>query len=490
MITKILSPFFFLAGIFTIAIYMMMIPGPFSAPLIRNSLTAILISVVLFFLYSSKTQLKGYYLKPSNLFIIGYCIVNFQYIIDFLLGYKFANTRFITHADTLNQCAVLGLIGLFAFIAGYSSNFKIRIKEASKTIKNNREQYSNATQILFFLQLLFFIGFLATINIVSFLTGLDYVNSESNNNSEFEGLLYVTNILIILNVIAKGLALKNIRQYLSSFPKLSLFIILIYMIMRLISGDRGPFIYTVLLLFYGYCYATRKKIKIQTIIILLAICITGVSVIGIARGLDSQTSFFSRFMDSIELFSKGGRFGNGMEKQSFFTPTEELGFSFLVNQEAVNSIEKEGKEYNWGTYSFYSLIFGIPFMPGIVQNQLDVPPENCSSVSYIDNEYFGTQEKTWSLGTTILSDLYLQFGSFGVFIGLMITGIIFNYIDKIIFVYKKSNVSIYLLLFALTFASKSIYMPRAVLFADLARFVWGAIIIWTILKFRLFKAKI
>lgn len=72
----------------------------------------------------------------------------------------------------------------------------------------------------------------------------------------------------------------------------------------------------------------------------------------------------------------------------------------------------------------------------------------------------------------------------------MITGIIFNYIDKIIFVYKKSNVSIYLLLFALTFASKSIYMPRAVLFADLARFVWGAIIIWTILKFRLFKAKI
>lgn len=47
--------------------------------------------------------------------------------------------------------------------------------------------------------------------------------------------------------------------YLKSIPMLLLLVIGFYMGLRMMSGDRGPVIYTGLMLFYSYVITTQKK---------------------------------------------------------------------------------------------------------------------------------------------------------------------------------------------------------------------------------------
>lgn len=44
--------------------------------------------VCMYLLYQQKSIYKGMWHKPSNIFLFGYLIVSFQYLLDFCLGYK------------------------------------------------------------------------------------------------------------------------------------------------------------------------------------------------------------------------------------------------------------------------------------------------------------------------------------------------------------------------------------------------------------------
>ena len=327
-------------------LYMYQPLGRFLPSLFDISMVILAACLIAYIAYSQKSPLKGYWIRPSILFLIGYLAVNLQYIADFRLGLKTTDSRMILHEDVLNHCLLLGVIGLIAFVSGYISKpIKIQNVSLSPMPKQTSE-----FRIVFLsvLNVLVFVAFLLTIDFVSFVTGADYGNSD-RVNSQFEGLLYVTNALIVCSVCMKSSENITFGKYIRSFPTSSLIVIALYMIMRLMSGDRGPFIYTALLLFFGYAYCTRKKIKFTHVLVYVFSGMLLMSLVGIARSLEINRTFGERIGEAFDIFTTSGRFGDKGDR-SIFPYTEEMGFSFVVNQTDVYAVEEKGEPLNYGTY--------------------------------------------------------------------------------------------------------------------------------------------
>ncbi|MBO4334151.1 MAG: oligosaccharide repeat unit polymerase [Paludibacteraceae bacterium] len=445
----------------------------FNSSLFDIGMLMIIISMVVFVRYSESSPLKGFWIRPSFLFIIGYLAVNFQYLLDFRLGLKTVSSRMILYPDILNHCMVLGVVGLLSFVAGY---INIPVEENSlHSTHSSVKQVELPTSILVVLNFFLFVAFIATIDIVPFLSGVSYSSSEQGN-AQIEGLLYVSNALIVVQACIQVPDNCTVKKYVSVFPKLSLCIVSLYMLMRLLSGDRGPFIYTALLLFFGYAYSSRRRVKLRSVIFLAIGGMLFISLVGIARSLDKGVGFGDRMSEAFEMFNSGGRFSD-REERSVFSLTEELGFSFFVNQTDVHAVEVNGEPFNYGLYTFNEVLSAIPFMPSLLQTTLSLPPERFSSAGFANFHYFGGYERNWGIGTSIVGDFFLQFGVWGVLLGMFLSGVFLRYLDILIYVRDKSFIGVFTLLFIFLFASKSIYMPRAMLLVELPRFVWGSILL-------------
>lgn len=431
----------------------------------------VVIGVLIFIYYSQQSSLKDYWFKPSNLFLIAYLVVNFQFLLDYRLGLKNNFSFYIIFPNVLNHCFILAIIGLLAFVGGYICSFNGEYVEPIR----EKPKYSAWTIPVVLIHLAVFAIFLYTIDIGAFLTGTDY-GSETSIYSHLEKLLTSINAVLVTLVVTRYEGDGSIRSYISSFPIVSLVTIGLYMLLRLFSGDRGPFIYTAILLFYGYLYVSRKKIKLVTTVIILGIGMFVMSIVGIARSLDKTNDFISRMTSAAEDFSVEGRFSS-LESQTVLPLTEELGLSFLVNQTDVQAIEVEGEKFHPGSYFLISIANGIPFVPGLIRKIFNVSHENFSSTGFANSHFFRNKEATWSIGTTIVGDFYLQFGTLGVLLGLFISGWFMKFLDVFLLVRERRYDNMYILLFVLLFSSTSVYIPRSLLLGELPIFVLGAIII-------------
>lgn len=466
-----------LLGILLSCVYFLIPVGPFSKVLFDAGLIIIVLCVWLFFWHSQHTPLRGYWLKPSNFFIMAFIAVNFQYLLDYRLGFKDDSSMHILYPQILNQCLVLGVVGLLAFTAGY---VRWRADREPRVADSGLERAKNLISTLrtpiIVLHLLTFIAFVWTIDLDAFLSGESYSESTATY-SHIEKLLGAMNVLVVLCSVVKTKSGESLKAYLSSFHWISLSIFGIYMVLRLISGDRGPFVYTSLLLFYGYAFNHRKKYRLLITLLVVVAAAFAMSVVGIARSLDLNQDFFSRVDRASSVFAASGRFAD----RSVSPLTEELGFSFVVNQTDVYAIEVEEEKLHPGSYLLISLLNGIPFIPSLITRIFHISYEDFSSTGFANVHFFGNMERTWSVGTTIIGDFFLQFSIFGVLIGLFLAGIIMKEVDMTIYVKERSQISIPLLVFALAYASKGLYLPRSLLFGELST------VILTLIVFLLLK---
>lgn len=453
-------------------IYYLISMSPFSSLLFDVGIIFFVIGLLIFFKYTKKNKLSDCWLKPSNIFLVGYFAVNLQYLLDYRLGLKSDESTLITEPQTLNYCLVIGVAGFLAFVLGYIWK--------NISVYNSKEDNASLHHLVippFFILFHFvmFVLFLLTINISDFLLGSAFVDEE--NQSPFEGLFFLATMLLVLFISRQEILRESFISYLKLFPKISLIIIVFYMILRMFSGDRGPMIYTGLLLLYGYIAASKKRWRLSFVLPLLIVSSLFVSLIGMARTGNLNESFFDRIMNSYTSYTTDGRFGESGEK-SVLSATEELGFSFMVNQTDVKAIEEDGLSFHYGMYQIYSLLVAIPYMPSFLAETLKIPEENLSSVGFANKHFFQNEVSTWSLGTTLVGDFYLELGIIGVIIGLFFCGKLFRFIDQSIFIASSSSINIYLFFIALHFASQAIYMPRSVMFLNLQKVLLGFILIF------------
>lgn len=405
-----------------------------------------------------------------------------QCLLDYRLGLKNIYSDLIKYPFIFNQCVILVVVGLLAFVLGYcKSTHSINRQKVNVTLRS----FSVGKKSLFFistLQFLFFGLFLANVNVVDFFTGKAHVGGtrETTLANYFESLLYVSNVVLVVVVIFGKKEIGSIRQYFMAFPLFSFCLMLIYMFLRMVSGDRGPFIQTFMLLFYGYLYIVRKRIKLLYIVSILFAGAVYINLIGIARSMDAESQSFSeRISTAADSFSQDGRFAN-KEGSTVFSSTEELAGSFLVNQIAVNDIVNRQGSYQYGAYQLFGILNTIPFISGFIAQQMNLNGEQISSSERANYLYLGRQ-RTWGVGSSMLADFYWDLGIIGVVVGMFFAGLVFHYIDHSLFVENKSYVSTFALTFCLMYAAASIYIPRSTLIFVLKPIVWGWVILWFII---------
>ena len=417
----------------------------------------------MFFVYQEKIYYKGMWHKPSNLFILSYFIVSFQYLIDFVLGYKTYSNFYI--GSSVNKMAVTCLLGLISYILGYIIFTPRHIKTAT-----NKINADVSTHFLVILQVVFFVGWVVTVNIILLLSGQRYFDDMAGSlTSNFESLFYDVTVAILVSIIlkCKTKSISTLKGFIREMPIVSLILILTYCLVRLVSGDRGPCIYMALSVFYAFIAVTHKSIKLTKILMFVVVGAFILNIVGIARTLSLDMSFSERVNTAINEFSFGESEARFSDK-TVLSFTEELAMSNRCNQISINIIDNGVDSYHNGMYAFYQLIQCIPFVPSFLHNTLKIPDNQLSANIQMTDVYYGRHDLA-QIGTTVVADSYFDFGVIGVIMMLMLCGWVFSKVDFRICISTPN--SWFQMIIILLFASMAVYIPRSTLIIQLQQLI-------------------
>ena len=419
---------------------------------------------------------------PSYILLFGLLIVCFQTPLNiFLEKASFTAYMPVRYERYLVQCSYLGLLSVAAYISGGLVNPNCSIPPSHKKTKYVLWPWLVLLPVMLGL-------FVININIANFLSGSDYIgsggyNRSANLSSYFEQLLDV-NIIIVTSLITfrqiNKCEVLSFKKFLGSFPAIYWIVVAVYLILRLLSGDRGPVLYALCLIFYSYLMCTKHRFKLATVLILILVAAIATTLIGITRTGNLDQSFIDRLESAIQ--------EDNISKPSILPPTQELANSINTEFIAVDAINNSGQSYNYGKYTFYALISSIPGSSYILSNLFDVDMRSTMSSEYI-TIYDKGYRYSYGLGTSPMAEFYLEFGAFGCMLGLFFLGWLFSYVNQVI-LGNNRNISIYIIIFSLKLASVAIYIPRSSVGTCMAKAFYIVIIFWVLNKlFNVFRVK-
>jgi len=301
--------------------------------------------------------------------------------------------------------------------------------------------------------------------------GSDFVKG-SSNAGYYEYLLQSVNVAILIYSIKSHPRVNSLREFIGIIPPVSAVLIGVYILLRIPSGDRGPFIVTLFALFYSYMYSTKKAVRLWLLLIALLVGAYTVSLIGMARQYDLKISFKDRMSDASNTFSTGGRFA---ASRSVFAPTQELAFSFTAYQCMVSGIEDKGDDYRYGKYQAVEIMNSVPFGPSLVQHTLGITGPESASGTYATYEYLGPNP-SWGLGSCVIGDFYMDFGIIGVFLCMLLVGLAYRKIDSYLFLSQAASNAV--LAFVFIYATRAINVARGTFLGELRGVILIIIILY------------
>lgn len=393
-------------------------------------------------------------LKGSFIFILSYCIVNFQVFLEL----NFGSLRFAQKILPHNDFIILGtysicLIGLICFILGLTVKLKLPVICYR----------SQSLQAISLYPLLIFNFGLLILYIVSvgetYLAGGYGISLESKvvRYGLILELSYYAYLYFIVKTNDKTCGIWNGFKKIHPIYYVSL---LLYVVILLAAGDRGPVLYLSLATSATIIYLSNIRLKNYYFIILGAILIFGISVFG--KGRRHGTGF--TFIERIEM---GLTEDNAYGDNPLSPATLELAGSGQLNFKAVQIVEEEGT-FN-GQFLLQQIIGTVPLLTTPVNSYLHINNRDINSANYLTYKVLGLSP-TYGVGTTCVADLYLDFGICGVIVGLFLFGIIMRFVDDNIDNLKKINTigvcSI------IIFYSKSYYIPRSYISFEFKFIIW------------------
>lgn len=408
--------------------------------------------------------LTSSWFRPSYLFLFALIIVNFQTNIDVLInmGNLEEYLRDVSYNKYFGKTFLLSVISVLSFVFG---NTLIKVRSDQSRYTQSVVDHMN---IWLLGMIVSFVCFVISIDIASFISGAIYHGSGAydrsvEGSSRWEMLfdVFMTIVLSIntyrLSKYKKGISFIS---YIRSFPFIFIIVVILYLILRLLSGDRGPVIYTVLLLLFSYAYVTKINVKFGKVLLTMFLSALIMTLLNSIRMQDSSLTFKEKIGSAI----------NYMKYEydiSTISPyTYELAQSVLCNYIAVADIDQNKTDIQYGRYNFYELVGTIPGSSTLMYKLFNVDIAKESTAEYVTQSHFG-KYYPYGLGTTAIVDFYLDFGIFGVIVGFLLLGLLFQRIDNIIL--NSKSVSFLMLLFAMKIASMAIYIPRSSLSFVLSR---------------------
>lgn len=464
MSKNLLKVYIFLSFIALLFIYIIKI----SFTLDSIILICLVQSLILILLFSSvKIDNLKNKLKYIYIFLIGYIIVFYQSFIDLYLGYKNLNNNlFSIHISILPECILLITFSLNAYVLGYIFLKNEQYKDLKKSKNYNDSIKLNVWPLNIF-ALLFLVLYYNAVNIEYFLGG--YGRFDLSPEAIRYWLFF--KIFIFSSFILKFLFYNSLtlKKFIIKFSP-ELILIILFLVGVITSGDRGPIITFLLLIFLGITKCTNFKIKIFQILILILILSNLMTVLGNARNLDPNLNFF----DKIEtvLYSKEEA------SYSILPATQELSGSLNTLTYTMNHINK-GNDIFYGKFNLQQFLVSIPFTHRYVNSFLfDDDKKYLSSADYITYIIQGNFP-SYGNGSSILADLYLDFGFLFTIVIMFFWGNVSRMIDRVLFTKKINNSHLFVIIFAIFYYSSAVYLSRSTLLLDFQVVVWICLIVYT-----------
>lgn len=424
-------------------------------------------------------DLFNHWVRPSNILTISLLIVNLQIIACVWLGYDTISNYLETteYSNYIGKVFYAGLMGICCYLIGYSWSKKhprSRLNRRSrcffmgyswsKNMGNARStrvtDVTNPKILLSCLVLVCFLLFIVNIDIASFLTGMDYEGSGAADRTTSASAIWETLLDTFLTIevayITKGAINSENKitfvRYLKMFPVLIWVVVGLYMTLRLVSGDRGPVIYTGLMFFYSYIMVSKIRIKPSTLILFILLGAFSMTVINSVRSYRNfDQSFSEKVLRSFDDFKEN-------DGPNTFSPfTHELAKSVNCNFIAIHDVNEWKTDLKYGLYNFCELAGCIPGSASFFKALFDLDIYRTVTSEYVTISFFG-KNYLIGLGTTAIVDFYLDFGLLGIILGMFLLGLTYKKIDSMLI---ENVSSIFLLIFFLKFASMAIYIPRA-----------------------------
>ncbi|MBD5585002.1 MAG: oligosaccharide repeat unit polymerase [Clostridia bacterium] len=431
------------------------------------SLTLIYFLLSLYKFNPNRNQ-KIVWLTPSNFLLLGLIIVNLQTLLNVYFNYGTLDFYLEAASNESMKDTVLyfSIIGFNFYFIGLES-FKFDIN------KGHRNRKLTTISLWGYLTAIVFIYFLMNIDLISFMTGMTYRGSGAydriREDSEFAENLLNVFFTIYISIYAYNHFLDkrtvNFKAFIKEIPLIFWIPFLLYVLLRALSGDRGPVIYNILLLFFAYFMVVQPKIKLLYVLSGLFFGASLVTIMGIARGLATDKSVGAKFSEAIEMSSDS--------KPSIFPATQELGNSINCNFIAVTDIEEEKTHYRYGANTLFNIISAVPGTYSITRKMLDIDPVQFSTSEYLTVSLFGAQYR-FGLGMSAFSEFYLDGGLLGIVCGFFFLGVLYKFVDTVVL--NPSRYSIYVIIFVLKLASICVYLPRSSMGYGIGKALYGVII--------------
>ena len=443
----------YLSLITFVAIYFL-IPYGMNKSVVTSFLCVAAISTAVFFISEKQYATSRNWASLTGLFVIGYCIVHLQLPLLYALGFDVSNSQFwFIWADEriVNKAVAISTFGLLSFYIGsYTTN------RHSQKIKNKRVKESSS---IFFLLPVVYASYIAYfLSSGSYSSGA-YSVGDSANYASYLYLIFNTALLsaiiirlfLISSVSSSDMTL---RAYLGYFGAPLILIIVWHVAFSFYVGDRGPVITYCLLCSSIYFYRFNRVSLTRAIVYLVAVSSIMVFVKDV-RTKDTNTSYSERASVAI----------NGVETNSKFDGLIIPGSTFIelaYSGRAVNhAIENVPGKYPF-TYGYYLLFNTVAIVPGLAGIFWELFSDseakyNSSSgfITYLiqgDNPLYGD-------GTSVVADLYLDFGVYGVIIGLFIFGKFVTKFEQQLYAGQVNSILLWIA--ALIFLSVAIYIGRS-----------------------------
>lgn len=384
----------------------------------------------------------------SLIFLISFIIVHFQFIFEYIISNIDIEEKYIfVDAKYAFKSFVLSSIGLVSFVLGYSL-----YKEHITTKKNTTPHYEyNLTLLKYIIITILF----------TFIYYLDpqYIKGYYGQVNAGSIAIYLSSFFEIFIFCYLTLHYTNLRNkksitlynYIKSNGLTINFSIIIYLIITLLSGDRGCLIYLTIAYFSVYIFINNKVINLKYMIMFIIASSIFMNILRDIRNLDKDLSLEDKITKSVTTKKEEGKY--------LISNTTELASSIRSLHYAVKDKNENGITLDKVCFQFHYILLSIPGLFGVYSSYYNIPNHFNSSPDYITWLEQGSYV-TYGVGTTCIADIYLDFGLFGTIITFTIFGLLLKHLETYSY-NKEKKISIIVTITSLVMISMSVYLGRS-----------------------------
>lgn len=417
---------------------------------IRLYMILALLSILSHFLMNRQRN----YFRIDLLFLFGFVIVHFQWPLMIVVsGVELEQFyRYNFYADYITYGTWLSLMGLHFWILGYSFIQKEVAKETSEKLffKLKEKPVFNWTKLLFVL-------FLITAG-KTYLSGEIYSNVDKSSGDPIQGIAgYIHTILMIFALVLSVILIVNFtkttdklgRGFLKSNQQFLLLVFAMIMVFFL-AGDRS----SGLILICGFLVVYSSVIQ--------PISQGRLVILGLGGALVMNVILIFRSMGLSGLSSFG--------LASLYDLTLNLANSARTLYIGLYDYDVSQNLY-YGKLWVGNLLGAVPFAQGVYAGITGTPEHLMNTSKYITYLTHG-EDATTGEGTSLIIDIFLNFGLFGVVVTMLLFGLLAS---KLQFELDRKSDFRWLIAAAII-GSVAFYISRASIFNPVKALLWSYLI--------------